>query len=392
MELRYDLERDRRKRKITGYIFIFLFILSLILSCGCLDATSQASQPVDNRTGMDMAPSASAGPATSESNPVHAQPVNGIHPSTGREIEVITSDGTAVRLPSTVNRIIAANGDAAELLIALGAEGKIVGVTDSVASDSVLNPYIANARSIGNWQTPDIEAMLELHPDIVITYGSYRPKNIDRILAMNVSVLSIDCYHLDSLSRDIQSLAVLTGRESEAIPLIAFIERSKEITRERVGGIDQRTKPRVFIESYTEYTVSGKGSAADTLITFAGGINIAGNDSQPSFKVNPEWIVTQNPDVIIKLVPGNKPWEEYPKIKEILLNRPGFANVSAVQNNRIYLLNGEYAFGPRVSAGILAIGKILYPERFEDIDPNELVSEYRRKFLDTVPEGQMLFH
>ena len=66
-------------------------------------------------------------------------------------------------------RLIVANGDAAELLIALGAGDKIVGVTDSTLSVPYIMDKIPNATSIGNWETPNVEQILALHPDAVIS-------------------------------------------------------------------------------------------------------------------------------------------------------------------------------------------------------------------------------
>jgi iron complex transport system substrate-binding protein len=307
------------------------------------------------------------------------------------EVVVITTDGSTVVLPHPAQRIIAANGDAAELLIALGATDRIVGVTGTVATDPVLAPYVNGTRSIGDWQTPDIEAMLSLHPDVVITYGSYRPKNIDRILAANIMVLSIDCYRLDTLSRDTRSLANLTGTQSSAESLITFIESNTDIVKDRVAQIAPEKKPRVYIESYTEYTASGYGSAADMLVNASGGNNIAGMESLASFKVNPEWVVTQNPDVIIKLISSTKGWDEYPAIREAMIARTGFANISAVREGRVYLLNSDYAFGPRVSAGMLAVSKTLHPDLFTDVNPDAIVAQYKQQFLGSVLEGQILY-
>ncbi|MDH7510662.1 MAG: ABC transporter substrate-binding protein [Methanolinea sp.] len=390
MKLLYSSRREKKRGKKILFFFILLYLLSSLILCGCLDINTQSPQPVQNKSEKGILVPSSLNPSITKSYSIPSQTESiELSGKTG-QIEIYTSDGSVVRLPSITNRIIAANSDAAELLIALGASDKIVGVTDTVATDPVLKPFIEKARSIGNWQTPDIEMILELNPDVVIAYGSYRPQNIDKILALNISVLSIDCYHLNTLIRDIHSLAVLTGKESESSQLLAFTQKGIDIAHNRVSTIDQSMKPRVYIE-YGDYSVPGKGSGADTLITFSGGLNIAGNDTQSYFKVNPEWIVTQNPDVIIKIVPGNKPWDDYPKIKEDLLKRPGFTNISAVRNNKVYLLNGDYAFGPRAGIGVIAIGKVLHPLRFTDIDPSEMVTEYRQKFLNTVPEDQIIY-
>ena len=83
-------------------------------------------------------------------------------------LTITQTDGTAVSFPCMPRRIIAANANAAELLIALGAADRIVGATDSTLDVPYIRNKTPNAVSIGNWQTPNIEQMLALKPDVII--------------------------------------------------------------------------------------------------------------------------------------------------------------------------------------------------------------------------------
>lgn len=71
------------------------------------------------------------------------------------------------------------------MLIAFGAGDRIVGVTDSMRNVSYLMDKIPQAQNIGNWQTPDDEQILALHPDAVISYAGYKPNNLDQLTTAN---------------------------------------------------------------------------------------------------------------------------------------------------------------------------------------------------------------
>ena len=63
-----------------------------------------------------------------------------------------------VTLPCMPKRIVVTNSDAAEMLIAIGAGDRIVGVTDSTKNVSYIIKRIPDAESIGNWQVPEYRA------------------------------------------------------------------------------------------------------------------------------------------------------------------------------------------------------------------------------------------
>ncbi|MDD1703576.1 MAG: ABC transporter substrate-binding protein, partial [Methanoregula sp.] len=143
-------------------------------------------------------------------------------PSAAVSVTVQPSAAPTPTLSIPVNRIIVTNANAAELLMAIGAKDKIIGVSDTVKNHPVLGPQFADVDSIGSWQAPDVEKILSLHPDAVISYASYLPKNIDRITASNITLLQIDCYKIDTLASDTQKLGNITGNEKGAQDYISF--------------------------------------------------------------------------------------------------------------------------------------------------------------------------
>jgi len=290
-----------------------------------------------------------------------------------------------------VQRIIVTNANSAELLIAIGAKDRIVGVSDTVKNHPVLGPQFASVPSIGSWQTPDIETILSLHPDVVICYSSYLPKNIDRITASGVVILPIDCYKIDTLAADTQKLGQITGNVSGAQKFIAFQEKYESLLRSRTAGMQDAEMPRVYFESYSDYSTLTGGSGADTLLTMAGGRNIAGLLPVSSPKVNAEWLVAEDPAIIIKTIASTQKDQDFKGVQEKIRNRAGSGNISAIKNSRVYIISNDIVYGPRAIIGAVYLAKILHPDRFSDIRPEKMLDDYAGDFAPGTNTTQCMY-
>jgi len=302
-------------------------------------------------------------------------------PSAAVSVTVQPSAAPTPTLSIPVNRIIVTNANAAELLMAIGAKDKIIGVSDTVKNHPVLGPQFADVDSIGSWQAPDVEKILSLHPDAVISYASYLPKNIDRITASNITLLQIDCYKIDTLASDTQKLGNITGNEKGAQDYISFIDKYETLAQSRTGNLTEDTQPRVYFESYSDYTTLTGGSGADTLLSMAGGRNIAGLLPASSPKVNAEWVYAENPDVIVKVVASTQKNLTFQEVRSKLEARDGIRNVSAVQTGRVYVMSNDIVYGPRAVIGLLYFAQALHPDQFRDVSPQAVLDEYAGRFV-----------
>jgi iron complex transport system substrate-binding protein len=151
---------------------------------------------------------------------------------------------------------------------------------------------------------------------------------------------------------------------------------------DRISNVTESQKPHVYWEqNTTTITTAGNGSGGNTLIKMSGGINIAGNLTQMYPQVSAEWIPQSNPDVIIRNV-GYVKSQDYMagKIADIK-SRAGMENVNAVKDDRVYIMSTAVAYGPKGFMGMLYMGKILYPDKFSDVDPQKALDTYAQKFV-----------
>ncbi|MFA5330867.1 MAG: ABC transporter substrate-binding protein [Methanoregula sp.] len=350
-------------QKLCGLILAGL-IVCVIFGAGCLSSSAPAGEPGGAVT------QATSGAVTASATPTPVPPPT---------------------LSVPAERIIVTNANAAELLMAIGAKDKIVGVSDTVKNHPVLGPQFEDVESIGSWSAPDIEKILSLHPDTVVSYASYLPKNIDKITALNITVLQIDCYKIDTLASDTEKLGNITGNEKEAQEYIAFLDRYESLARSRTENLPDSSLPRVYFESYSDYTTLTGGSGADTLLTLAGGKNIAGLLPASSPKVNAEWVYAENPDVIVKVVAATQQNLSFEDVRSAIETRQGIRNVSAVKENAVYVMSNDIVYGPRAVIGLLYFAKVLHPDLFSDVDPRAVLDDYAGKFVPDTNQSRYMY-
>jgi iron complex transport system substrate-binding protein len=300
---------------------------------------------------------------------------------------VILTDsfGNTISFRHPAERIICQNGDAAELLINLGAGDRVVGVYNTIATTPEYMRYLPYAASIGDWQTPDIEQIIALKPDVIIMYSGFRPRNYDLIEANNITIVYLDCYKITELPSDARALGNLTGKQTEAGEYATFVEKKIQLVESRVNSIGNHGhSPRIYAELYGDYSALGNGSSGDHLIHMLRAENIAASiplQSASTAKVSPEWIIEQNPDIILKI--ASTPSTLNPslvRVRENILNRSGFEQTGAVKNGRVYVIDGDIMNGPSGPAGLVYIAKSIYPDLFENISPEDVYNEFSEEY------------
>jgi len=350
-------------------IFIMLLLTAFIVGAGCTMGQSPAQPATVSETVLST-----------------TEPVSG----TCDPVTITQTDGSEVTLPCHPKRIIVANSNAAEMMIAIGAGDRIVGVTQPTTNISYIMEKIPQAENIGDWQVLNAEKILSLHPDIVVAFSSLKPKNLDQLTAANISVVYLDCYRLSTLANDARALGTLTGTSNEAEVYARMVEDTVAEVTGKVKMIPASTYPRVYPEAYAEYTVSGPGSGADEQLTLAGGKNIASEITSSSAKISTEWVVANKPEYVFKSVSSSN-MLSFPEIAASLKNRAGWDTIPAVKNDRVYLFSGDIEFGPRAYIGLVYTAQILHPEEFRDLHPRAMLDEYATRYVSGTNRTGMVY-
>jgi iron complex transport system substrate-binding protein len=310
-----------------------------------------------------------------------------------KTITVTDSDGQQVTLQCPPERIVVLASYTAEIIKGLKIEADVVGIDESTRENTKWPTYVLQLPSVGQASNPELEKVVSLKPDMVVGWH-LKPEIREKIIQVGIPYVCIYGYKVEKLPGEIRALGQIFKREAQAEEYAGFIEKHWKTVKDRVQNLPAEKKPKVYWESSRgDYSTFAKGSGADPLIRWAGGINIAGEESVTSPKVSAEWVIQKNPDIIIKYVGRDLAgWnvtdlEKLKQLREEIISRPGFKETNAVKNGRVYLVSDSITCAPQGAAGIYYLAKWFHPDIFKDIDPEAIHREMLKKFYDEELHG-----
>ncbi|WP_018466678.1 ABC transporter substrate-binding protein [Calidithermus timidus] len=262
----------------------------------------------------------------------------------------VTDDaGRSVTLKKAPQRIVSMLPSATETICSLSEAA----CRRIVATDQFSNwpEMVKGLPKAGGFINPNPELIVSLKPDLVIISRGRLLEALERA-GLTVYVTNPQTY--DDIFRTARAYGELLGLRAEAERLVARVQAEVFALETRAAKASER--PLVYYEiDPTPYT-AGPSSFIGTLISKARGQNIIPAELGPFPKINPELVVQKNPQVIVVTHP------EVAAIK----NRPGWASVSAVKNNRICAFSGQQDDllsrpGPRVAQGLKLLIECFHP-------------------------------
>ncbi|MFL6450321.1 MAG: ABC transporter substrate-binding protein [Bryobacteraceae bacterium] len=254
-------------------------------------------------------------------------------------------------------RIVSTAPSVTETLFAMGLGPHVVGVTIFCN----FPPEAAKLPKIGSLLHPDVEAIVALHPDLVVVQDKYRslPEQLSRLHINYVEVPSDD---LQGIFAGARKIGRATGSTEAAEQLISSTETRLDRVRKQAAG---SPKPRVaFIVGHTGNRLEGLIAGAahsyfSDLIEIAGGTDIFADAVSPYPRISLEEILSRNPDVILELAGPEKEKQE-----EIVRLWSEHRSIRAVANGRVYAIPpGPFLIpGPRAAEAAESLVKLLHPK------------------------------
>jgi len=272
----------------------------------------------------------------------------------------ITDDlGREIHLATVPQRIVSHVPSITETLFALGLGDRIVGV-----SDYCDYPEEAKAKpKVGGYYTPNIESIVSLDPDLVLTDGY--AADIAKLEGLGIPFAVVQPKDINDILEDIELLGNATGEQKKANELINDMRSRVDAVTARVSGAPRPSVFYVFdATDTTKPWTAGPGSFADALISLGGGANVAAISSDAWIQFNMEELVDADPEILLVDSHMGTAVISPEELKKL----PGWQNLTAVKENRIYTIDGDLVnrSGPRIVQGLEDIAKILHPELFQD--------------------------
>lgn len=262
--------------------------------------------------------------------------------------------GRTVEIDGVPERIVSCAPTPTEILFAVGAGSQVVGVDD-------YSDYPSAAQSlptIGSY-TLNLEAIIALQPDLIVSSDLVPLSQLEQLEDQGIPYFIFATRTLEAVYKDISMAGVITGHVAEAEALVSSLkERADAVTEKTLA--ESVVKPKVYVEYYPMWTY-GPGSFGDDLIYLAGGVNIAANTSSEYPMVTDEFVIAQNPDVIVYTTGVMST-----TTSESIAARPGWEGITAVTEDLIFGIDDNLVsrYGPRIVDGLEQLAEIIHPELF----------------------------
>lgn len=266
--------------------------------------------------------------------------------------------GAEVIIPNKPQRIISLLPSFTEILFALGQEDNITALTkwDNYPANIQAKGYNTFADALN----PDIQTIVALRPDLVLI-GSVSGETLRKMRNLDIPVVVYNPQSIEKTYETISNIGYITNSKKNASQIISNMKEKENTIKEIVSKVDDKDKPRVWLEVSSDLFTPGKNTFLDELISKAGGINISA-DLEGWGLYNDQQVIEKDPQIIFYT------YGQYEKnAEQIITNRPGWQEIEAVRNKQIVDLDNDIISrpGPRVIDAMELIAKALYPELFK---------------------------
>ena len=279
---------------------------------------------------------------------------------------LLGTTGDAEKLPKDSSRIVTLGGTITEIVFALGAGERVVGVDASSSFPETVNqlPKVAYHRRLS------AEGVLSLRPTLIIaTTEAGPPEAIQQLESAGVTVLVLPHEPtVENAIAKIERIAAALNLQARGTALIQALKKELSQVQSSIPQTAAQAKI-LFLYARGQGTlmVAGQDTSADTMIGLAGGINAIRGYS--GYKpLTSEAAVAAAPDLILLMDSGL----ESIGGAQGLWQLPGLALTPAGQQGRVLSMDGLFllGFGPRLGQAALALNEALYevPRKTESND------------------------
>ena len=226
------------------------------------------------------------------------------------------------------NRIVVLDPATVEMIYMLGAEDKIVGVANLERSKVWPEEKVAKLESVGTFIKPSLERIITLKPDLVITSALTDDNLNNGLKSNNIEAKRVQANSIEEIFTNFMEVAKMLGKENEANKIIA----EKRAKLEEIKKMATGNKKGLFVMSASPLMVFGNDNLPNDIMKLLNIKNIAENQKGRNPIVTPEFIIKENPDIIITLLPNPS---------QIVATNPQLKNVNAIKNSKFIVVNSS---------------------------------------------------
>lgn len=301
-------------------------------------------------------------------------------------VTVTDAAGREVTIEKQPERIVSGYYISTSLLIALGVKDQLVGIeakADKRAIYSLSSPELIALPSVGSAKQPDVEMMISLKPDLVIL-----PKKLKDVAGtleeLGIPVILVNPEDGEQLRGTITLLATATGSDGSGL-----LEEYDRLEGKAVSLTEGCERPAVYLAGNSAMlSTAGSGMYQNTLLTLAGGENVAAELTGGSWAdISYEQLLAWNPEVIILAADASYTVAD-------VMDDPMLAELPAVKNGKVYALPAAPEAWdspvPGTILGSLWIVSKLHPEKYSEDEFLADASGFYTRFFGFELTGDIL--
>lgn len=279
-------------------------------------------------------------------------------------VTVVDDAGRELTLEALPERIVSLAPSNTEIVCALGACDRLVGVTD-------FDDYPAEVAEIDDVviaATVDVELVVDAEPDLVLAAGNELTPTpvIDQLDELGLPVLVLYPETLEQVYADITLVGEVLGATERAEDVTDDMrERAAAVSTAVDGAERPATLYEVFYAEGSTYT-AGEGSFLASMLELAGAEPVTG-DAQGL--IGTEDLVAADPELILL---GTASYDAGLADADAALSavgaRPGWADLAAVRDGAVVPYLDDILTtrpGPRIVDGLEALARAIHPDRFD---------------------------
>jgi iron complex transport system substrate-binding protein len=259
---------------------------------------------------------------------------------------VTDGNGQIVTIQHSPRRIIAIDSSMIEILFSIDEGSRVVGVHDFVS----FPPQVDRIEKVGGAFSLNFERIVSLEPDLIVVFFDAFLPDLRRL---GLTVLYLPTPKtLGGISKRMRIVGNIIGEPEKGEQLAQNFEKELQKIQQSMGSAKQ--EPLVYHDEAPGWWTAGSDTLVNDVYRFLGARNMF-EEIDGYAQVSVEEIIARNPEVIISVHNNGL---------GILKSEPGLRGISAIIDDRILTLDGDYLSipGPRMIDGVAEIARFLYKQ------------------------------
>ncbi len=252
-------------------------------------------------------------------------------------------------------RVVSVGGHVTEIIYALGAESRLVGVDSS----SIYPEAATKLPKVGYLRQVAVEGVASLQPDMIIaSHDIGPPPALEKLKELGIPlVMTAQTDSIEEAAQRIREVGKALGLVERADALAEKVKREAEAESWHWRSMPgRRPKAALFLGfGHASPMVAGAETAGDAMIRLAGGDNVFA--TVKGFKpVSAEALIAASPEVIVVM---QQAVQQFGSLDAVLKALPGIEHTPAGQNRRVVVMDvmEVFSFGPRLPQSIHVLGE-----------------------------------